>query len=214
MIGETGFGTGLNFLLTWELWRRTAPPNGQLQYLVIERYPLTPADLARAHRAWPALTGLAHLLQHHWPPAEPGYHVLPLEAGRVRLFLLLGDVQSLLEQMQAQVHAWYLDGFAPARNPAMWSTAVLQQVARLTVPGGTFATFTAAGAVRRRLAAVGFAVEKVPGFSPKRESLRGYLAQPPAITDVSPWFANPSVPHGVMRRSSEPAWPGRQRRKL
>lgn len=193
VIAETGFGTGLNFLTTWQAWRQHAPPAARLFYLSVERYPLCRDDLARALSAWPELAELSAELLRDWPVLEPGLHPLCFDGGRVRLLLLFGDAGVMLRQLRARVEAWYLDGFAPARNPELWTEPLFREIARLSVPGATFATFTAAGQVRRGLAAAGFRVEKVPGFGRKREMLRGQIAAPPVV-ESAPWFAVPSVP--------------------
>ncbi len=173
VVGETGFGTGLNFLATWQRFRDTAAPDAVLHYLAVERYPLAGSDLARAHRAWPDLEPLALELQAAYPPLEPGFHPLRLDGGRVRLLLIFDDASDGLGQLQAAVDAWYLDGFAPGKNPAMWNEGLLKRVGALTVDGGSVATFTAAGQVRRDLEAAGFAVERRSGFGAKREMLVG-----------------------------------------
>lgn len=208
VVAETGFGTGLNFLLTWALWRRTGPSRGFLHYLAVERYPLARVDLARAHGRWPDLESLAKELRRFWPPAEPGFRGLSLDEGRVCLGLLFGDVGAVLPQLRAQVDVWFLDGFAPARNPAMWSQAVFTQVARLTKPDGMFSTYTASGNVRRGLAEAGFQVEKRPGFGAKREMLRGRLTRPPHVLDPAPWFAIPPFDGGGLSRIGRDADPG------
>jgi tRNA 5-methylaminomethyl-2-thiouridine biosynthesis bifunctional protein len=191
-IGETGFGTGLNFANAWSLWDRVAPPGARLHYLSVEGYPLAPAELAAALAAWPALAGQRESLVAQWERFAPGWHRLAFAEGRVVLTLLVGDVAAVLPRLAASIDAWFLDGFAPAKNPAMWTAAVLSEVARLTRPGGTFATYTAAGGVRRRLAAAGFDVRKVRGFGPKREMLCGEL--PPGTPKPwrPPWYAAPA----------------------
>ncbi len=190
-IGELGFGAGLTFLATWALWRETAPTSARLHYFSVERYPLRRADLERALRPWPELVPLRETLLRLWPPAEPGFHRLILEPGRVDLTLLLGDVGEMLPQFHGQVDAWFLDGFAPAVNGAMWSEEVLRQVAARTEPGGTFTTYTAAGWVRHRLEAVGFRVEKRPGYGRKKEMLRGRFDGANPEPDTAPWFHLP-----------------------
>jgi len=191
-IGELGFGTGLNFLLTWQAWRALPAPRPDLHYLSIEQYPLTRRDLARAVAAWPALGELAALLLESYPGPLPGQHRILLEGGRVRLDLWWDDVAQALPDLAGRaappVDAWYLDGFAPARNAAMWAQPVLHAVAALSRPGASFATFTAAGQVRRDLTGAGFQVSKVPGYGRKRESLRGLLgAAPTPAPDPPAW---------------------------
>lgn len=190
-IGETGFGTGLNFANAWSLWDRTAPPSARLHYLSVEGYPLAAAELAAALAAWPALARQRAALVAQWEQFAPGWHRLVFAEGRVVLTLLVGDVAAVLPRLEASIDAWFLDGFAPAKNPAMWTPLVLHEVARLTRPGGTFATYTAAGEVRRRLATARFDVRKERGFGPKREMLCGAL--PPGTPKPwrPPWFTAP-----------------------
>jgi tRNA 5-methylaminomethyl-2-thiouridine biosynthesis bifunctional protein len=198
-IGETGFGTGLNFLLTWKLWRATTPPSARLHYVSVEGFPLSVEALARALAVFPEVAEEARALVAAWPILHPGHHPLVLDDGRVTLHLLLGPVAPMLAGLSAQVDAWYLDGFAPSRNPDMWTPEVFHHIARLSAPGAPLATFTAAGQVRRDLTAAGFAVEKRPGFGHKRESLAGRLA-PDARTpaaDPTPWFRRATpIPDG------------------
>lgn len=174
-IGETGFGTGLNFLCAWQLWRQAAPPSARLHFISCERYPLTPADLRRALALWPTLApfGAQLLAQYHDLPA--GMHRFSFDQGRVQLTLLIGDAAALLGELQARVDAWFLDGFAPAKNPELWQPALFQAIAGLTRPSGSFATFSCAGTVRRGLQAAGFVVEKSAGFGRKRTMLKGHL---------------------------------------
>jgi len=192
-IAETGFGTGLNFLLTWQTWREQRPPRPRLHYLAIEKFPLRRDDLSRALEAWPALAAPAQALLERYPGLLPGEHRLLLDGGRVVLDLWWSDVGDALSDLaglnRQLVDAWYLDGFAPARNGRMWEPGVLHAAAALSRPGASFATFTAAGQVRRDLAAAGFAVEKVPGYGRKRECLRGRLARSPVarVATSTPW---------------------------
>jgi tRNA 5-methylaminomethyl-2-thiouridine biosynthesis bifunctional protein len=172
-IGETGFGTGLNFLCAWQLWNECAPNSARLHFVSTEKYPLSRSELAQALALWPELGELsAHLLdQYRW--LAPGWQRMSFDHGRVTLTLLIGDARETLPQLRAAVDAWFLDGFAPARNPEMWQPELFEQIARLSVLGCTFATFTSAGMVRRGLETMGFMVGKVAGFGSKREMLCG-----------------------------------------
>jgi tRNA 5-methylaminomethyl-2-thiouridine biosynthesis bifunctional protein len=178
-IAETGFGTGLNFLLTWQAWLDTPEPRPALHYIAVEKYPLAATDLARALDLWPGLHELAQQLLAHYPGLVPGQHRLLLADGRIRLDLWWEDVGEALADLAGQgrrwVDAWYLDGFAPASNESMWQAGVMAAAAQLSRPGATLATFTAAGLVRRNLDAAGFRVSKVPGYGRKRESLRAHM---------------------------------------
>jgi tRNA 5-methylaminomethyl-2-thiouridine biosynthesis bifunctional protein len=188
-IGETGFGTGLNFLLTWQAWRAARGQVPDLHYLSFEKHPLHRTDLARALALWPDLEDLAVSLLNAYPGPVPGQHRLLLDEGRVRLDLWFEDAAEALGELasreEALVDAWYLDGFAPDRNRDMWSPDVLWATAALSRPGATIATFTVAGHVRRALEEAGFRVNKVPGYGRKRECLRGTLERTGAVRAAS-----------------------------
>lgn len=170
-IGELGFGTGLNFLVAWHDWSRTAPPGASLEYVAVEGYPPNRDVLSRALEPMDEVKREAEALIQAWPPRVPGLHRLTFDGGRVRLTLALGEAEEMLAKLSGAFDAWFLDGFAPAKNPDMWSPPVLAHVARLTRTGGRVATFTVAGEVRRGLETQGFAVEKRLGFGKKRECL-------------------------------------------
>ncbi len=177
VLGETGFGTGLNFLCAAECFLEHAPSGARLHYLSTELHPLEATDLEQVLRHAPDPRGLAGELHRHYPPPTPGFHRLTLADGRIVLTLLLGEATARLREMDAEVHAWFLDGFAPARNPGLWHTDLFAELARLSGPGTTLATYTAAGFVRRGLEAAGFRMEKVPGFEGKRHRLNGTMPQ-------------------------------------
>jgi tRNA 5-methylaminomethyl-2-thiouridine biosynthesis bifunctional protein len=178
VVVETGFGTGLNFLATWAAWREAEALGGCLHFISVEKHPFRREDLPRVLARWPALAALASALIEEYPPLVPGFHRLNFEGGRVKLTLLFGEVLDSLRQLEAVADAFYLDGFAPAKNPDMWSDGVLRELARLARPGATLATYSVAGAVRAGLAAAGFTVERRAGFGRKREMLMGYLTAP------------------------------------
>ncbi|MCQ4346838.1 bifunctional tRNA (5-methylaminomethyl-2-thiouridine)(34)-methyltransferase MnmD/FAD-dependent 5-carboxymethylaminomethyl-2-thiouridine(34) oxidoreductase MnmC [Pseudomonas stutzeri] len=194
-IGETGFGTGLNFLCAWQLFERTAPAGARLHFVSVEKYPLRRADLARALALWPELAPWSAQLLAQYVALHPGFQRLVFDGGRVILSLLVGDVLETLPQLDARIDAWFLDGFAPARNPEMWTPALFAQLARLSAPDATLATFTCAGFVRRGLIEAGFAMAKVRGFGHKREMLAGSFRGTPAETG-KPWYARPARPQG------------------
>ena len=195
-VGELGFGTGLNVLALWNSWRRTAPADARLHVVSVEGFPLEPVDLADAHAGFPELAPLAAELRAAYPRRVPGFHRLRLDGGRIALTLLFGPAAEMLEKLAARVDAWFLDGFAPRRNPAMWTDAVFRQVARLSAPGARVATFSAAGAVRRGLAAAGFAMAKRPGFAGKLECLAGRFDAALMDDGGAPWYAADPVRHG------------------
>ena len=173
VIVETGFGLGLNFLATWLAWRDDAQRCRTLHFISLEKHPLAATDLARVHLAWPKLATLADELRRNWPALETGAHELEFDGGRVRLTLYFGDAVDILPTLDAAADAFYLDGFSPAKNPALWSPALCSSLARLAGDGATLATWSVAGSVRRALAAAGFAVVRRPGFAGKRQMLVG-----------------------------------------
>ena len=171
-IVETGFGLGVNFLCTCAALLEDPHAPSRLHYVSVEKHPFRKDDLATALTRYPGLP-LAGELVALWPLPLPGFHRLHLARGRVTLTLAFGDAEQLLQQLEARADAFYLDGFAPEKNPEMWSAAVARELARVAAPGATFATWTVAGAVRSALADAGFSVEKRPGFGRKREMLAG-----------------------------------------
>jgi tRNA U34 5-methylaminomethyl-2-thiouridine-forming methyltransferase MnmC len=166
-LAELGFGTGLNLLAAWRLWRGTARPGAVLDYTAFEIAPLSAGQMARALGRWPELAPLAGALIAAWPPPPDGRIALD----GLRLELVRGDARQTVPRWPGAADAWFLDGFAPARNPEMWEPELLAAVFARTLPGGRAATYAAAGAVRRGLAAAGFEVTRAKGFGPKREML-------------------------------------------
>lgn len=171
-VAETGFGTGLNFCATASLWRLSQSA-GWLHFISFERYPLAVEDLAKALSRWPELAGEARLLLQQYPAPIAGVHRLVWPDYRIRLTLYLGDASAGLEALPFIADAWYLDGFNPPSNPELWNNELYQAVADHSAVGTSVATYSAAGAVRRGLEAVGFKTVKVAGHKPKREMLRG-----------------------------------------
>jgi tRNA 5-methylaminomethyl-2-thiouridine biosynthesis bifunctional protein len=177
VIAENGFGTGLNFLAAWQAWQSYAQANtATLHFVSVERFPLSREDLTRALALWPELKTLAEELLVHYPPLVRGVHRLVLARGRVRLTLFFGDINDAWQSLDFHADAWFLDGFAPSRNPEMWLETTISQVRAHSKPGTTLATFTSVGRIRRALIDVGFHVEKISGYGRKREMLKGILA--------------------------------------
>ena len=195
VVGETGFGTGLNFLCAWQAFAEHAPSDARLHFVSVEKFPLTQADLQRALALWPELAPWAGQLLAQYRAIHPGFQRLLLDGGRVVLTLMIGDVLECLPQLDARVDAWFLDGFAPSKNPEMWTDTLFAELARLSAPDATLATFTSAGFVRRGLIAAGFAVQRVKGFGHKREMLAGPFQAERTQRQI-PWFARPALPVG------------------
>lgn len=173
---ETGFGLGLNFLATWQQFRNAPGQCQTLHFISIEKHPLARCDLMRCHALWPELAPLAVSLIEQWPALVAGYHRLGFDHGRVQLTLIFEDAETALRQLDTQANAVYLDGFSPAKNPAIWSAGIMQQLAKLAVPGATLATWCVAGTVRQALQEAGFQIERKPGFARKKERLEARLS--------------------------------------
>jgi len=168
-IAELGFGTGLNLLAALIAWRGAAIP-GPLRFTSFEAFPLDAACMARALDAFPEARAIADPVLAQWADG-PAIRLPDLHAD-----IILGDARDTLPQWAGQADAWFLDGFSPAKNPEMWSPALMAEVASHTAPHGTFATYTAAGHVRRALTEAGFAVERRPGHARKRHMTAGHKA--------------------------------------
>ncbi len=194
---ETGFGLGLNFLATWAAWEADAQRCDGLHFVSVEAYPVAPADILRSaqalspqefsgppNKAEASSPGseiearllarvplLAHALAGVWHDLSPGVHRFDFADGHVKLTLAVGEVLAMLQALSCQADAVYLDGFSPALNPDMWSSATLQAVADHCRPGTQLASYTVASGVRLALQQIGFQVEKRPGLPPKRHRL-------------------------------------------
>lgn len=202
-IAETGFGMGLNFLLTWQLWERHAPPTAQLHFISCEKHPLKITDLKRCLSVWTELTEYANQLIDNYPILTPGYHQLSFGNGRVILTLMLGEALESYEQLlicgestlesnlrTSFIDAWYLDGFPQKTNKSMWSESLLRVIALLSKEGTTISTYTASSSVKAKITDVGFNVEKKKGLDQKRFMISGYFKKPPPFrlnTRHTPW---------------------------
>ncbi len=219
VVAETGFGTGLNFLACWQLWQQTAPSDARLHFVTVEKYPLRREDLRRALALWPELQSLSDALLDQYPAiTNPAFHRLTFDQGRITLTLIIDDACNGFEQLLESDHpahqrprravdAWFLDGFAPAKNPDMWRDELFQLIHKLSHSGTTAATFTAAGIAKRGLRDNGFLVRKSPGFGHKRDMIVAQLQQPfitPPVTEFpashrnapwgAPWYCGAATP--------------------
>jgi tRNA 5-methylaminomethyl-2-thiouridine biosynthesis bifunctional protein len=196
VIGETGFGTGLNFLCAWQLFEQLAAPGARLHFVSVEKYPLNKTDLQRALTLWPELAPYTEQLLAQYVALHPGFQRLVFAGGRITLTLLIGDALQLFGQLDGQIDAWFLDGFAPAKNPDMWTPELFAELARLSHANTTLGTFTSTGYVRRRLNEAGFKMKRVPGLGKKWEVLKGAFIGSLATAE-KPWFARPSQQVGA-----------------
>ena len=185
-IAETGFGTGLNFLAAWKLFEDTAEEGQSLRFISCEKHPLTTDHIGKTLSQWNAEVPLNEFLSLYRHCEEQSDAAIQSrapkngllrsarnDAGYIQMEIHVGDANEILPTLNEEIDAWFLDGFKPSSNPDMWSETVLSEVGRLTRSGGTLATFTAAGFVRRGLQAAGFEIQKRPGFGRKREMVTG-----------------------------------------
>ncbi|SDX48704.1 tRNA U34 5-methylaminomethyl-2-thiouridine-forming methyltransferase MnmC [Ruegeria halocynthiae] len=163
-IAELGFGTGLNLLTVWSAWESSGQAT-PLRFTSFEAYPMAPDDMARALAAFPELSAWAVRFLNAWTGQKCVLDTLHLE-------VITGDARQTLPAWDGAADAWFLDGFSPAKNPELWGADLMQQVADHTVQGGTAATYTAAGFVRRGMSDAGFDVTRGPGFGHKRHMTR------------------------------------------
>ena len=193
-IAELGFGTGLNFLATWQLWRQlrdTYPQlaDARLHFITTEKFPIPLADLTHILALWgqraPELGPLIEPLLAAYPPLIAGCHRLDFSYDNLTVDIWLGDAAQSLSKLaiersqqsapQPHIDAWFLDGFAPSCNSTLWADSIFTQMQRLSRPHTTAATYSCAGIVKRGLKEHGFAIKKVKGFGRKREMLTAIM---------------------------------------
>ena len=179
-IAELGFGTGLNFCATLLSWERHAAPDLVLDYTAFERFPMKADEIDRALRVWPEIDAQRTALVAVWTGRSETIRV-----GSARLTIVAGDARETVPVWGGVADAWYLDGFAPARNPEMWTPELLAAVGATAAPGALAATYSVAGTVRRGLEAAGFSLERLPGYGRKREMLRAIRTSPGREPPVS-----------------------------
>ncbi|MEO0814061.1 MAG: tRNA (5-methylaminomethyl-2-thiouridine)(34)-methyltransferase MnmD, partial [Myxococcota bacterium] len=205
VVGELGFGCGLSMLATWHA-AQTHP--GFVQFVSVEGHPLGRDQIQEGLSAFPELQPLVERFLRQYPerPPGPGVHHFDLSE-RFALTLFVGDVNDVLQDVDGAVDAWFLDGFAPAKNPAMWSASVLARVAALSARGATLGSYTASGEVRRILEASGFHIERVEGFGNKRHRIVGAyvgtprrVASPRSVAIVGAGIAGASLARSLRRR--------------
>lgn len=166
-IAELGFGTGLNLLTAWQAWEHSGQET-PLSFTSFEAFPMSAEEMARALAAFPELANYAERLIAAWAE-DPSLRTLD----GVQAHVILGDARETLAAQDWQADAWFLDGFSPAKNPELWDESLIQEVGRHTRAGGSCATYTAAGFVRRNLAEAGFSIERIPGYGRKRHMTVG-----------------------------------------
>ena len=198
-IGETGFGTGLNFLAAWQCWAQDPNRSTRLHFVSVEKYPLSRDDMIRAHQSWPELSTFSKQLTDIWPTETmlPGIHRFVLGDGAISLTVLIGDAITCFGDYDGNIDCWFLDGFAPSRNADMWHADLFSALASASnTSGATLATFTSARIARDGLEGAGFTVTKRKGFGHKRDMITATLpATQPNDAGLkpidTPWFVLP-----------------------
>ena len=171
-IAELGFGTGLNFLETWRIWQNIRKPGQTLSFVSFERHPLDSASIQRGLEQWPELKHLCDTMLKYWSKRDDRLQPWQIDE-QTSLRVITGDANVSVNLWNKKADAWYLDGFTPSKNPQMWSENLMQSVFDHTLPGGTFATYTSAGWVRRNLENAGFRVQRIAGHGRKRHMTIG-----------------------------------------
>ncbi len=169
-IAELGFGTGLNLLATWAVWA-DAGRQGTLHFTSFEAFPMAIDDMRNALAHFPQVASYADILMSEWSPDK---EEIALTNGPT-LHVIKGDARATLPAWHGHADAWFLDGFSPAKNPELWQPDLLDAVGAHTKPGGTAATYSAAGHIRQSLSDAGFDVTRVPGYGRKRHMTRARM---------------------------------------
>ena len=168
VIAEIGFGTGLNFLLTWKLWKENRKTNGSLTYISFENAPLSKKDIERVYKKFKNLDGYSRFLLKNIPERCKSTHRIFIKADNINLILIYDDITSLIN-FNFKADTWFLDGFSPKKNPLVWTDKLFKQLYNFTNLDGSLSTFSVAGNIRRGLLNAGFKVSKVSGYGNKKE---------------------------------------------
>ncbi len=190
-VAETGFGTGLNFLLTLQAYQKAQQASGSqlatLHFISVEKYPLSKEQLRQSLAILPQLEQYAAELIHSYPEEAPAQFKEEYQCsflnGQVNLTLIIDDAAKGLSTLNSDkaglIDAWFLDGFSPAKNPDMWSEKLFSHIGRLSKPQATLTTFTVAGFVKRQLRDIGFRLEKLLAPGKKKEMFFGVMQSNP-----------------------------------
>ena len=184
-VAELGFGSGLNFCATLAQFRQLAPAHARLYYFATEHAPLMADDIGQILSVYPQIKNEVKDLIAALPPRWPGRHRIAFDQGRIILDLAYGDTLASLSGANFEADAWFLDGFSPARNPAMWQNDIFTHMARCSANDAICASFTAAGEVRRGLEQAGFAITRHDGFGHKRHRITGRIKRNPVKSNAA-----------------------------
>ena len=196
-IAELGFGTGLNFILTWRLWKKNRKPNSSLTYISFEKAPLSKKEMTRVYKKFKELNDFSDQLIQKLTDNYKTNRTIYFKSENINLILIYDDF-SLLTNFDFKADIWFLDGFAPSKNPEVWDNSYYKNIYNRTNLKGSLSTFTSSGLVRRGLALAGFSVTKVSGFGQKREMLKAIKIEPDIKLKVNLNYENTIGPVAII----------------
>ena len=196
-IAELGFGTGLNFILTWRLWKKNRKPNSSLTYISFEKAPLSKKEMTRLYKKFKELNDFSDQLIQKLTDNYKTNRTIYFKSENINLILIYDDF-SLLTNFDFKADIWFLDGFAPSKNPEVWDNSYYKNIYNRTNLKGSLSTFTSSGLVRRGLALAGFSVTKVSGFGQKREMLKAIKIEPDIKLKVNLNYENTIGPVAII----------------
>ena len=196
-IAELGFGTGLNFILTWRLWKKNRKPNSSLTYISFEKAPLSKKEMTRVYKKFKELNDFSDQLIQKLTDNYKTNRTIYFKSENINLILIYDDF-SLLTNFHFKADIWFLDGFAPSKNPEVWDNSYYKNIYNRTNLKGSLSTFTSSGLVRRGLALAGFSVTKVSGFGQKREMLKAIKIEPDIKLKVNLNYENTIGPVAII----------------
>lgn len=165
-IFETGFGTGLNAMLTMLEGEKQ---HRSINYTTIELYPV-PIETIKE---------LNYTSQLGYEFCYGPYHTLHLcrweEEHQITPLFAFTKMQGSLVERELPEHRFdliYFDAFAPTHQPEMWTTEIFKKMHRALKPGGVLVTYCSKSVVQKAMKEAGFLIEKIPGPPGKREMLR------------------------------------------
>ncbi len=188
VIGESGFGTGLNFLNVLKLYENSIKKPKELWFVSVEKEPLSLQDIKKAHSFFSDILPYSKLLQAKYPPLSSGLHLLSFK--NVKLMLYFGDIKEAFSSLEFKANAWFLDGFSPSKNPDMWDEKTLNLIKNRSAKNATLSTFSVARVLRDGLDKAGFVWKKTDGFGDKKQMLKAHLPISNESSSKKPWFAN------------------------
>lgn len=209
IIGELGFGTGLNFLVVYDLWRKIKRPNGILHFYTFEKFLMRKEEAQKALSKWPELSELTQELIDNWPIHKTGCERIWFN-NNIALNIIIGDANETILEQNFHADAWFLDGFAPRSNQDLWNIELFSNIKKLCKPNARLGTYSVAQIVRNSLEVNGFNFQKCKGFGTKRERLEAWLEgefneieRPQSCVIIGRGIAGSSLAFALIKRGIE-----------